>query len=1107
MKKRVLSLALALLLLVMIPAETAMAMPATYAENESMITLVEETAEIEEVVEDEVDDVTTEEVVEDATAEPTEVSEEEVTVEPTQEPVEESIEDATAEPTETPAEDATAVPEMTPETEATVEPTEEATIEPIEEPVEEVTAEPTEEPSATPTATPSVAPVKKDVVPDGRDLTKKAVGSNGIQYEDVEYLSLATVNSLPKEAAAYYYELCDGLAESFESGAEIKNVVLYTDKDGNIGFSMQLPVELLYSEEIQNQFLDEEVITEEAVEEQVEEDIEESVEDIAETDETEVEESIEPESTPEVVLNIESESEEITEEITEDVANDVVEESIVEEDSDTVEEELEVKSDVIIAENMELAMANQVKEELIGTGEIAELNTLHKNSNYFKNQLSSSEKKLYDAAYKAIVKNGKNSFTYSGNIWFKTSDPFLNAVSALVNTYPNSFNWMNKSPYASTNVDGIYYFATKKGTYTMTIPKSGYYSSSLDSQATAKVNTIVADAKKYAKSYPQNQIWAMVNYFDNWICQNNYYNYDGTYNYKASTDVYYYCHSSYGVLLKGYGVCESYALAMTALLDAAGIRNLYVTGKGNGGGHAWNYVQMPDGKWYLLDSTWNDVGSGSDKAFFLIGSRTDAKQHKAQGRLYKSGKNFSFNTLKKSDYNSNTEKDNINALRLNKTKLSLKPGESFQMKLVDSKIDSYYLKKYGPVWASSNTAVATISSSGKIKAIKPGATTISYTICGVKKSCTLYVYKFTGLKFANNSKTSYSYTYANPNTVFDGNDVFYFNIAVNQKDKAHTAAQIQSAMGLKAPKVKSSNTKVAIATATLSGDTIKLTVTPKKIGSATITVSFAGKTATLKLKNRYNIATNSGWFDYTKITAANNTVYSGKAITPKVKKTTAAPKGLEYSVSYKNNKNAGTATVTIKGKGSYTGKIEKTFKIVPKSITTAKFKSCSTSKTYNGAAQKATTTVMMGKTKLKAGKDYIVNYNNSTTVPTNVGKYTVKIVGTGNYTGTVYADNVIATKVYEIKPLKLEKATITCTASRKYTGSTVKAPTVTVKYGKKTIPATQYTITYKNSSGAIISAAALKDKGTYKVIITPKGSNFVAGTKTQVTKTFKIVKK
>jgi len=65
-------------------------------------------------------------------------------------------------------------------------------------------------------------------------------------------------------------------------------------------------------------------------------------------------------------------------------------------------------------------------------------------------------------------------------------------------------------------------------------------------------------------------------------------------------------------------------------------------------------------------------------------------------------------------------------------------------------------------------------------------------------------------------------------------------------------------------------------------------------------------------------------------------VYTGKALKPDVsvilnKKT--LKKGTDYSVSYKNNKNIGTATVTVTGKGSYTGTKKATFSINPKAVT------------------------------------------------------------------------------------------------------------------------------------------------------------------------------
>lgn len=61
-------------------------------------------------------------------------------------------------------------------------------------------------------------------------------------------------------------------------------------------------------------------------------------------------------------------------------------------------------------------------------------------------------------------------------------------------------------------------------------------------------------------------------------------------------------------------------------------------------------------------------------------------------------------------------------------------------------------------------------------------------------------------------------------------------------------------------------------------------------------------------------------------------MYTGKALKPEVKvvlKGKTLKKGADYTVSYKNNKAIGTATVTVAGKGDYKGTAKATFKINP----------------------------------------------------------------------------------------------------------------------------------------------------------------------------------
>jgi hypothetical protein len=70
--------------------------------------------------------------------------------------------------------------------------------------------------------------------------------------------------------------------------------------------------------------------------------------------------------------------------------------------------------------------------------------------------------------------------------------------------------------------------------------------------------------------------------------------------------------------------------------------------------------------------------------------------------------------------------------------------------------------------------------------------------------------------------------------------------------------------------------------------------------------------------------------------AKSSYVYTGKAIKPTVTVkygSTKLKSGTDYTVSYKNNTKTGKATITVKGKGKYTGTLTKTFNIIPKQAT------------------------------------------------------------------------------------------------------------------------------------------------------------------------------
>ena len=101
-----------------------------------------------------------------------------------------------------------------------------------------------------------------------------------------------------------------------------------------------------------------------------------------------------------------------------------------------------------------------------------------------------------------------------------------------------------------------------------------------------------------------------------------------------------------------------------------------------------------------------------------------------------------------------------------------------------------------------------------------------------------------------------------------------------------------------------------------------------KVGTAKVTITGKGNytgsvSKTYSIKNNFKKATVSSIstkaFTGKNITQSITVKYNGKTL----------KKGTDYTVSYSNNKNIGTATVKITGKCSYTGTITKTFKINP----------------------------------------------------------------------------------------------------------------------------------------------------------------------------------
>ena len=234
-------------------------------------------------------------------------------------------------------------------------------------------------------------------------------------------------------------------------------------------------------------------------------------------------------------------------------------------------------------------------------------------------------------------------------------------------------------------------------------------------------------------------------------------------------------------------------------------------------------------------------------------------------------------------------------------------------------------------------------------------------------------------------------------------------------------------------------------------------------------------------------------------------IYTGKAITIPADQLnvyfgqTLLKAGSDYTVKYSNNKDAGAATITIKGKGNYADQQTINFSILPKPVDAVDVVSDFKFVKANGL-QKPTVVLTFNKKKLKSDTDYEVVYyklaedgtrgTDALTIDkvTEAGNYDIVVKGKGNFTGEKAITNVsISDKFVEMKKTKI---TLDKTVYD-YTGSAIK-PTVKVTYSGNPLTENEhYTVRFD----------ANKNAGTAKVIITGNPAKGYFGT---VTKTFKI---
>ena len=106
---------------------------------------------------------------------------------------------------------------------------------------------------------------------------------------------------------------------------------------------------------------------------------------------------------------------------------------------------------------------------------------------------------------------------------------------------------------------------------------------------------------------------------------------------------------------------------------------------------------------------------------------------------------------------------------------------------------------------------------------------------------------------------------------------------------------------------------------------------------------------------------------------------------------TLLTEGVHYTLSYTSNINAGTATVTVTGKGAYSGTVTKNFNI-KYNLSNATVTTTPATYAYDGRIKQPAVTVKIGYVTVPAS-DYIVTYSNNLKVGTATATVTAKTYG------------------------------------------------------------------------------------------------------------------
>ncbi|MCR4711256.1 MAG: cell wall-binding repeat-containing protein [Clostridia bacterium] len=299
---------------------------------------------------------------------------------------------------------------------------------------------------------------------------------------------------------------------------------------------------------------------------------------------------------------------------------------------------------------------------------------------------------------------------------------------------------------------------------------------------------------------------------------------------------------------------------------------------------------------------------------------------------------------------------------------TMQPGETLDLGssiyVSISNWDDIYLMPGRLSWSSSNTGVAMVDSYGRVTAQSPGQAVITAQVPGGI---------FTKATFQINVPVS-----------LNGASV----AAIGAKTYTGNPLQPSPAVSLNGKTLKKGTDY------TLS---YKNNVNP---GKATVTIRGIGAYKG-SLSRTFTIK--AGSITKAKVTGLTDLTYTGQAQKPSPivqMGNSILTQGTDYTITYKNNVKAGTATLTLKGTGKkVTGTLSKTFRIKPVDISSASISGVA-GKVTTGPTERPVPSVQIyvGQTwkTIRNKTDYTYSYKENTAD----GTVTLTIKGKGNFTGT-----------------------------------------------------------------------------------------------------------